>query len=167
MSGVETAHASLVAVANAQHCRSSVLTPSKVSMHTLPETASFSNIEALANTAKAASDAVYVATQGRDLVFSARLALAPKNDSSNAKGDADEDEGAHRPKKRRRDTSAEEADRVACARSRLAKSAPRSCPAASSTLRSDPHQACAQPARPEWRDRGAIVRAALQKAGAR
>lgn len=124
MNGVETAHASLVAVANAQHCRSSVLTPSKVSMHTLSETASFANIDALASTAKAASDAVYVATQGRDLVFSVRLALEPKNDSGSADGDANEDDGAHRPKKRRRDTSAEEADRVACARSRLAKSAP-------------------------------------------
>jgi len=128
MSGVETAHASLVAVANAQHCCRSVLTPGKVSMHTLPETASFANIEALASTGKAASEAVYVATQGRDMVFSARLAPVPKNGNGNGSacgdGDADEDEGAHRPKKRRRDTSAEEADRVACARSRLAKSAP-------------------------------------------
>ena len=127
MSGVETAHASLVAVANAQHCCRSVLTPGKVSMHTLPETASFANIEALASTAKAASEAVYVATQGRDLVFSARLAPVPKsgNGSACGDGDADEDQDAHRPKKkRRRDTSAEEADRVACARSRLAKSAP-------------------------------------------
>lgn len=93
-------------------------------MHTLPETVSFANLETLASAAKAASGAVYVATQGRDFVFSARLALAPKNDRGSANGDADEDDCAHRPKKRRRDTSAEEADRVACARSRLAKSAP-------------------------------------------
>lgn len=126
MSGVETAHASLVAVANAQHCCRSVLTPGNVSMHTLPETASFANIEALASTAKAASEAVYVATQGKDMVFSARLAPVPKNGNGIAcsDGDADEDEDAHRPRKRRRDTSAEEADRVACARSRLAKSVP-------------------------------------------
>ncbi|MBG10872.1 MAG: hypothetical protein CMD92_06855 [Gammaproteobacteria bacterium] len=124
MSEVETAHASLVAVANAQHCRSSVLTPGKVSMHTLPETASFANIEALASTAKAASDAMYVATQGQDLVFSVRLSLAPKNGNGSSERDEEEHDGTHRPKKRRRDTSAEEADRVACARSRLAKSAP-------------------------------------------
>tara|TARA_B100000575_G_scaffold293683_1_gene305910 strand:+ start:989 stop:1639 length:651 start_codon:yes stop_codon:yes gene_type:complete len=93
-------------------------------MHTLPETASFANIEALASTAKAASDAMYVATQGQDLVFSVRLSLAPKNGNGSAERDEEEHDGTHRPKKRRRDTSAEEADRVACARSRLAKSAP-------------------------------------------
>jgi hypothetical protein len=120
MSGVEALHASLVSAANAQHCRRSVLTPGKVSLHTLPETASFANIEALASAAKGA-EAVYVATQGKDLVFSARL-----GDQEKKKGDGptEDDEEAHRPKKRRRDTSAEEADRVATARLRLSKSAP-------------------------------------------
>ena len=130
MSGVEASHASLVSVANAQHCRRSVLTPTKVSLHTLPETASFANIEALANAAKGAT-ATYVATQGKDLVFSARLDHT-KGTEKGGKGETkveeeendDDDNEASRPKKRRRDTSAEEADRVSNARQGLAKSAP-------------------------------------------
>lgn len=113
-------HASLVSAANAQHCRRSVLTPAKVSLHTLPETASFANIEALANAAKGTT-ATYVATQGKDLVFSARLNNQAKKKEEEP---TEDDEEAQRPKKRRRDTSAEEADRVATARLRLAKSAP-------------------------------------------
>ena len=120
MSGVEASHASLVSVANAQHCRRSVLTPAKVSLHTLPETASFANIEALANAAKGVT-ATYVATQGQDLVFSARLNNQEKKREEEP---TEDDEEAQRPKKRRRDTSAEEADRVATARQLLAKSAP-------------------------------------------
>lgn len=120
MSGVEALHASLVSAANAQHCRRSVLTPTKVSLHTLPETASFANIEALASAAKGA-EAVYVATQGKDLVFSARLGDQEKKKQQES---TEDDEEAQRPKKRRRDTSAEEADRVATARLRLSKSAP-------------------------------------------
>lgn len=151
MSGVEASHASLVSVANAQHCRRSVLTPTNVSLHTLPETASFANIEALADAAKGAT-ATYVATQGKDLVFSARLdqqarsqehprddgncdvdrkeekreGKAKRRDSeADEERDEEDEEGvAPRPKKRRRDTSAEEADRVANARQCLAKSAP-------------------------------------------
>lgn len=135
MSGVEASHASLVSVANAQHCRRSVLTPAKVSLHTLPETASFTNIEALASAAKGAT-ATYVATQGKDLVFSARLDQPARNqerkkDSNKEEAEEakveekdDDDDEASRPKKRRRDTSAEEADRVDNARQLLAKSAP-------------------------------------------
>lgn len=133
MSGVEASHASLVSVANAQHCRRSVLTPTKVSLHTLPETASFANIEALANAAKGAT-ATYVATQGKDLVFSARLDHTKGAEKGGKKGETkveeeeeendDNDNEASRPKKRRRDTSAEEADRVANARQGLAKYAP-------------------------------------------
>jgi hypothetical protein len=132
MSGVEASHASLVSVANAQHCRRSVLTPTKVSLHTLPETASFANIEALASAAKGAT-ATYVATQGKDLVFSARLDQQARNQERKKDSDKeeeekveekDDDDEASRPKKRRRDTSAEEADRVVNARQLLAKSAP-------------------------------------------
>jgi len=127
MSGVEASHASLVSVANAQHCRRSVLTPTKVSLHTLPETASFANVEALASAAKGAS-ATYVATQGKDLVFSARLGQQARNqerkEEEKAEEEKDDNDEASRPKKRRRDTSAEEADRVANARQLLAKSAP-------------------------------------------
>jgi hypothetical protein len=135
MSGVEASHASLVSVANAQHCRRSVLTPAKVSLHTLPETASFANIEALASASKGAT-ATYVATQGKDLVFSARLDQLARNqerkkDSNKEEAEEakveekdDDDDEASRPKKRRRDTSAEEADRVDKARQLLAKSAP-------------------------------------------
>jgi len=127
MSGVEASHASLVSVANAQHCRRSVLTPTKVSLHTLPETASFANVEALASAAKGAT-ATYVATQGKDLVFSARLDQQARNQERKKEEDKaeekDDNDEALRPKKRRRDTSAEEADRVANARQLLAKSAP-------------------------------------------
>jgi hypothetical protein len=117
MSSTEARHASLVAVANAQHCRSSTLTPTNVSLHTLPETASFANVETLASAVKSTS---YIATQGKDLVFSVRLAASEEKEHEEHE-DADEEP---RPKKRRRDTSAEEADRVATARSRLAKSVP-------------------------------------------
>ncbi len=131
MSGVEASHASLVSVANAQHCRRSVLTPTKVSLHTLPETASFANVEALASAAKGAT-ATYVATQGKDLVFSARLDQQARNQERKKESnkeeekveEKDDDDEASRPKKRRRDTSAEEADRVDNARQLLAKSSP-------------------------------------------
>ena len=118
MSSIEARHASLVAVANAQHCRSSTLTATNVSLHTLPETASFANVETLASAVKSTTS--YIATQGKDLVFSVRLAASEAKESEEHE-DADEEP---RPKKRRRDTSAEEADRVATARSRLAKSVP-------------------------------------------
>lgn len=117
MGSTEATHASLVAVANAQHCRSSALTPTSVSLHTLPETASFANVETLASAVKSTS---YIATQGKDLVFSVRLATSESKEGEE-QGETDEE---LRPKKRRRDTSAEEADRVATARSRLAKSVP-------------------------------------------
>ena len=117
MGSIEATHASLVAVANAQHCRSSALTPTSVSLHTLPETASFANVETLASAVKSTS---YIATQGKDLVFSVRLATSESKEGEE-QGETDEE---LRPKKRRRDTSAEEADRVATARSRLAKSVP-------------------------------------------
>ena len=127
MSGVEASHASLVSVANAQHCRRSVLTPTKVSLHTLPETASFANVEALASAAKGAT-ATYVATQGKDLVFSARLdqqaRKKERKEDEEKVEEKDDDDEASRPKKRRRDTSAEEADRVDNARQLLAKSSP-------------------------------------------
>ena len=45
-------------------------------------------------------------------------------EAEDEEGDEEEEEEQQRPAKRRRDTSAEEADRVATARSRLAKSAP-------------------------------------------
>ena len=116
MSDSEKAHTKLCTVAGTQNCTRSVLTPTGVSLHTLPQTASFSNIESLANACKTAT---YVATSGADLVFSTRLEAKSEGDNE------DEDEEVQRPaKKRRRDTSAEEADRVATARARLAKSAP-------------------------------------------
>ena len=127
MSSVEATHASLVSVANAQHCRHSVLTPTDVSLHTLPETASFTNVDTLANAVKTTS---YIATQGKDLVFSVRLDSARSKSTNGQKeceakeGKEEEEDEPPRPKKRRRDTSAEEADRVAAARSRLAKAVP-------------------------------------------
>ena len=116
MTDFERLHAALAEVAKGEGCTKSVLTPGSVSVHTLPQTASFSNLEALARASKTTA---YVATVGEDLVFSARL--GPKGEEE---GEEEEEEVQPRPAKRRRDTSAEEADRVATARSRLAKSAP-------------------------------------------
>lgn len=116
MTDFETRHASLAGAAKTEGCTKSVLTPGNVSVHTLPQTASFANLEALASACKTTA---YVATVGEDLVFSARLGPS----AGEAQKD-EEDEEQPRPAKRRRDTSAEEADRVASARCRLAKSAP-------------------------------------------
>jgi len=112
MTDFETLHASISSVAKGEGCTRSSLAPGNVSIHTLPKTASFSNVATLARVAKTAA---YVATVGEELLFSARL--GPREEE-------DEEEPEQRPAKRRRDTSAEEADRVATARSRLSKSAP-------------------------------------------
>ena len=114
MTDFEPLHVALAEAAKGEGCTKSVLTPGSVSVHTLPQTASFANVEALARASKTTA---YVATVGEDLVFSARL--GPKEEAQE-----EEEEVQQRPAKRRRDTSAEEADRVANARSRLAKSAP-------------------------------------------
>ena len=114
MTDFKPLHAALAEAAKGEGCTKSVLTPGGVSVHTLPQTASFANLEALARASKTTA---YVATVGEDLVFSARL--GPKEEAQE-----EEEEVEQRPAKRRRDTSAEEADRVATARSRLAKSAP-------------------------------------------
>lgn len=116
MSDFETLHAALAEAAKGEGCTKSALTPSNMSVHTLPQTASFANVEALARASKTTA---YVATVGEDLVFSARL--GPQEE---AQKEEEEEEEQRPAKKRRRDTSAEEADRVATARTRLAKSAP-------------------------------------------
>ena len=115
MTDFKPLHAALAEAAKGEGCTKSVLAPGGVSVHTLPQTASFANLEALARASKTTA---YVATVGEDLVFSARL--GPKEEAQ----EEEEVEVAQRPAKRRRDTSAEEAARVATARSRLAKSAP-------------------------------------------
>jgi len=117
MSDFEPLHAALAEAAKGEGCTKSVLTPSNTSVHTLPQTASFANLEALARASKTTA---YVATVGEDMVFSARL--GPQEEAR--QGEEEEEEEQRPAKKRRRDTSAEEADRVATARSRLAKSAP-------------------------------------------
>lgn len=124
---IETTHAALVSVAEIQNCTKSVLTETNVSVHTLPQTTSFANIAALVGSTKTSA---YIGTVESDLVFSSHL-----NPSGNCQNDADADAGAdagadavdedtQRPAKRRRDSSGEEADRVAAARWRLAKSVP-------------------------------------------
>lgn len=119
MTDLENAHRSLATVATAQSCSKSELTTNRVSMHTLPQTASFSNIDALATAAKAES---YVGTIEQDLVFSSRLGVK--------KADTDEaaEEGAELPPKKRRrfgdDAFDENVQRVVTARERLAKQAP-------------------------------------------
>ena len=124
MTDLENAHRSLTTVATAQSCSKSELTANHVSVHTLPQTASFSNIDALATAAKAES---YVGTIEQDLVFSSRLgakkAARPDTDTEEATEEAAEPP----PKKRRRfaDNGFDEnVQRVATARERLAKQAP-------------------------------------------
>jgi len=116
--GIEKQHVALAAVAEAQNCTTSSLVDGRVSMHTLPETASFSNVDALA---KATDVPTYVGTSASDLVFSAHLATSVQVKD-------DEQEQEHRPKKRRRsdrDENAEHNSReLAAARARLEKSVP-------------------------------------------
>lgn len=118
MTEFEKLHASVAAVASAQNCSRSSLSPKGVSVHALPETTSFSSIAALA--AATARDA-YVGTVERELTFSAHL--QPKK----AGGDAESELFEPRPSKKRRRNSnpaEEEADRVAKARARLAEAVP-------------------------------------------
>lgn len=112
-STVKEQHQALSVVAIQQNCTSSSLEEEGVSMHTLPQTASFSNVDALASATGASS---YIGTSASDLVFSAHLTPPA-------------DEGTEeRPRKRRRsvaDDSAEHNEReVAAARARLQKSVP-------------------------------------------
>jgi hypothetical protein len=111
-------HASVAAVATQHNCSHSLLTPKNVSVHTLPETTSFSSIAALAG---AAAREAYIGTVEKDLVFSAHL--EPKQGNG---GEESELFDPRPSKKRRRcgNTADEEADRVAQARARLAQSAP-------------------------------------------
>lgn len=107
-------HQALVVVATQQNCTSSSLEDERVSMHTLPQTASFSNVDSLAG----ATDApTYIGTSANDLVFSAHL-------SREETGEEEE----HRPKKRRRgvgdEAAAHNSREVAAARERLEKSVP-------------------------------------------
>jgi len=114
------AHTCLVA-AKPTGCGLSELTSTKVSMHTLPETTSFANLEALAKAAEKAES--YVGTVEKDLMFSAHL--TPKVAPSTT--DDDDDAPELPPKKRRRFGGGDFDDdtlRVLAARERLAKSAP-------------------------------------------
>jgi hypothetical protein len=117
MTEFEKLHASVVSVATTHNCSHSLLTPKNVSVHTLPETTSFSSIAALAG---AAAREAYIGTVEKELIFSAHL--EPKKGD-----DADEEVCEVRPSKKRRrcgNTADEEADRVAQARARLAQSVP-------------------------------------------
>ena len=118
MSEFENQHASLAAVASAQGCSQSLLTPKNVSVHTLPETMAFANIAALVGSTTCNA---YIGTVEKDLTFSVHL--EPK------KGGGEEESELFEPrpsKKRRRisNPAEEEVDRVAKARARLAASAP-------------------------------------------
>ena len=115
-------HQALTAVANKQNCTASSLEGGGVSMHTLPETVSFSNVDALA---RATNAPTYIGTSEGDLVFSAHLERAEG-------GEKEEEEEECRPKKRRRanghgtgdagEAESEDARNIAAARSRLEKS---------------------------------------------
>lgn len=119
-------HQALAAVANKQNCTASSLEDGGVSMHTLPETASFSNVDALA---RATNAPTYIGTSEGDLVFSAHLERAGGGEK---KEEGEEEEEECRPKKRRRanghgtggagEAESEDARNIAAARSRLEKS---------------------------------------------
>ena len=115
---VARVHTALVG-AKPPGCGDSELTPSNVSVHTLPQTASFPNIDALATKAKAQS---YIGTVGQDLVFSAHLGA--KRGGGKEEGEEEEEEESGRPAKRRRSNADGDAKRVANARELIGKSAP-------------------------------------------
>lgn len=117
-------HRALMVVAMQQNCTRSSLEDCGVSMHTLPETASFSNVDALACATKAPT---YIGTSAGDLVFSAHLAPAE------GEAEGEDGEAEYRPKKRRRSNGngnnpcgeeSEDAKKIAEARARLEKSVP-------------------------------------------
>ena len=120
VSHVTEQHQALIVVATQQNCPTSSLEEGGVSMHTLPETASFSNIDTLECAAKSPA---YIGTSAGDLVFSAHLESA-----ENELDEGDGGETEHRPKKRRRDNlsevQSEDAQKIAAARARLEKSVP-------------------------------------------
>ena len=108
-------HQALSAVAKEQNCTASNLQRA-VSRHTLPETASFANLEAI----RAAADVpCFVGTSAKELSVSAHF-------DAHTNLPADDDCELRLPaKKRRRSMEAEEqAERVAEARMRLLKSMP-------------------------------------------
>ena len=113
---VARVHTTLVG-AKPPGCGDSELTPSNVSVHTLPQTASFPNIDALAIKSKAES---YIGTVGQDLVFSAHLGARKGGEQEQE----EEEEESSRPAKRRRSNAEGDAERVANARELLGKSAP-------------------------------------------
>ena len=104
-----------MAVALKQNCSESSLEESGVSMHTLPETASFSNVDALSRVVD--SDDAYVGTSAGDMVFSVHLTPAEAEVPTDAQ-----------PKKRRRtapdETVARNEREIAAARARLEQSVP-------------------------------------------
>lgn len=113
-------HQALAAVAEKQNCQSSSLEEGNVSMHTLPQTASFSNVDALLRVVD--SGDAYIGTSAGDMIFSVHL--APDNADP-----ADADAPAEAPPKKRRRTvptvHVEHNGReIAAARARLEKSVP-------------------------------------------
>ena len=111
MKNFEEPHDALVQVAKAQNCSASELLRS-VSRHTLPETTSFANLDAIHG---AAQVPCFVGTSGKELAISAHF-----------EAHATVDNDATLPvKKRRRNTEAEErAERVNEARKQLSKNMP-------------------------------------------
>lgn len=114
-SGVLKQHQALTTVAVIQNCQTSSLAEGNVSMHTLPQTASFSNVDALLRVVD--SGDAYIGTSAGDMVFSVHL----RPEDADAVIEA-------QPKKRRRtapDANTERNDReIAAARARLEKSVP-------------------------------------------
>ncbi len=99
-------------------CGDSKLTPGNVSVHSLPQTVSFSNLDALAAKTKTKS---YIGTDRDELIFSAHLGKKKGGEE-----EEEEEEGGEssRPSKRRRSNADGDAARVANARELIGKSAP-------------------------------------------
>ena len=120
------AHALLSLTARAQNAKESKLINQSVSRHELPATASFANLTALHNAVKESNKTIgqfdFVASSGASLVFSSRFNYKPLPPPIEAAGD--------KSRKRRRDASDAHEERVAGARTRLAKLLPDSVPVA-------------------------------------
>tara|TARA_B100000795_G_scaffold258141_1_gene231994 strand:- start:187 stop:894 length:708 start_codon:yes stop_codon:yes gene_type:complete len=104
-------HEVLKTIASSCNATKSILTQKNISIHTLPATVSFANIESIFSAASATDSKTFVGTSGETLMCAVHL------DSPCALAEG-------RPKKRRRSECEDYTEAVATARARLAKAAP-------------------------------------------
>jgi hypothetical protein len=122
MEAVQTAHASLSAVALGKRCTDSKLI-GNVSRHTLPSTASFADVSAILQAAKASAGSLvqrsFLATLGNALVFSTSF-VADDPDKATAAPPASSAPPTAAQGKRKRELCEDQEDGVSKARKRLA-----------------------------------------------